>query len=272
MNVDQNAALQRFQAEVPRLRRLAYHMLGTVADADDLLQEAWLRFAHARSDGLRDTSAWLTTVTSRLALDLLRQRKRRAQEPLPDLVSDDPVPEEELILRDEIGQALMAVLGQASAVERVAFVLHDALDLPFDTIAPILDRSPAAVRQAASRARRRIRLSADVQQERIDREIVTAFVCAARAGDFATLVTLLDPDATLQVDARLLPPGAPATTRGGSTIASRAILGAAGKLARFTQFTGRPAIAIGVPVTRVMIFRIQGGRVTHIDITAPPGR
>jgi RNA polymerase sigma factor (sigma-70 family) len=191
------------------LRWLAYQMLGTLADAEDVLQEAWLRFGRAGSDGRRDVSAWPATVTLRLALDLLRQRKRRGQVPLPDLTLDDPAPETEPALRDKIGRAFPVVLGQTPAVERVAFVLSDRFDLAFDAIVPILDRSPEAVRQAASRALRRIRLSPAVQHERIGREIVTAFVRAAQAGDFAALVALLDPDATLQVDARLLRPGPP---------------------------------------------------------------
>jgi RNA polymerase sigma-70 factor, ECF subfamily len=276
---------KRFEAERPHLRAVAYRMLGSVSEADDVVQDAWLRLSRVDAGTVDNLGGWLTTVVARLCLDTLRSRKTRREEPMgvhvPEpIVSDgEGDPEQEAILADSVGLAMLVVLEQLTPSERLAFVLHDTFGLPFDEIAPIVGRSTDATRQLASRARRRVRgveTSSDVSVER-QREVIDAFLAAARAGDFEALLRVLDPDVVARADA-----GA------GSSILwrSREIRGAR-EVARtamaFRQLApgARHALvngSAGLVVTRegrpfaVIAFTIRGGRVTELDILADPER
>src|SRR5919201_1936173 len=199
---DRDVLARRFEQERPQLRRIAYRMLGTLDDADDAVQEAWLRLNRTDDSSLDHLGAWLTTVASRICLDMLRTRRSRREEfvgswmPEPIVaIEGGPTPEEEALIADGVGLALYVVLETLTPPERLAFVLHDMFAVPFDEIALIVDRSPEAARQLASRARRRVRgvPAPDVDRDR-QRELVDAFLAAARAADFDALVAVLDPD------------------------------------------------------------------------------
>jgi RNA polymerase sigma-70 factor (ECF subfamily) len=193
--------VERFEAHRPRLHAVAHRMLGSAAEADDAMQEAWLRLSRSGAEGVEgveNMGGWLTTIVARVCLDLLRSRRSRREEPigehLPEPVSDAD-PEHQALMADSVGLALLVVLDTLTPTERLAFVLHDMFDVPFDQIAPVIERSPAAARQLASRARRRVRAAgpnpgSDPARQR---EVVTAFLAASRGGDFAALVALLDP-------------------------------------------------------------------------------
>jgi RNA polymerase sigma-70 factor (ECF subfamily) len=213
---------ERFEQHRSRLRAIAYRILGSATDADDAVQEAWIRFSRTDTTAVDNLGSWLSTVVSRVCLNMLQARRSRPQPaPDPDLpeprsaaAQDDP--EEQALLADSVGLALMVVLDRLSPAERVAFVLHDVFAIPFDDIAPILDRSTAATRQLASRARARVRTQeATLQAERKRHaELVEAFLAAARHGDFQALLALLDPDVVLHADERAAAMGAPRETRG----------------------------------------------------------
>ena len=279
-----------FEAERPRLRGLAYRMLGSLADADDVVQEAWLRLRRTEADAkvgsaaaVMDMPAWLTTVTARLALDALRARRRRGEEPFePDdgtarsrsSVAPRLDPEGEAILAEQVGLALLLVLDRLRPAERLAFVLHDVFDLSFDAIAAILDRTPEAARQVASRARQRVRGEPLNPSMARDREVVAAFARAAREGDLPTLVRLLDPDVTLRIDPARLPPGAPTEVRGADVVAGRARMGAMGRSGLLVLVDSRPALAVapGGGLELVMTFEVQDGRIVRIEAIADPAR
>jgi RNA polymerase sigma-70 factor, ECF subfamily len=206
---EQDWLAERFEVNRPQLRAVAYRMLGSLSEADDAVQEAWLRLSRSDATGIENLSAWLTTVVGRVCLDMLRSRKARREEPLAAGLPDpliDPVdgidPEHEALLADSVGLALLVVLETLSPSERLAFVLHDIFAVPFDHIAPMVDRSPEAARQLASRARRRVRAERTVPDADLEtqREVVDAFLAAARDGDFDRLVAVLDPDVVLRVD------------------------------------------------------------------------
>jgi RNA polymerase sigma factor (sigma-70 family) len=200
---------QQFEEHRSRLRGVAYRMLGSLSEADDAVQEAWLRLSRTDSDEIENLSGWLTTVVARVSLNMLRSRKARREEPLAGRLPDPLIdradgidPEHEALLADSVGLALLVVLETLSPPERLAFVLHDIFAMPFDEIAPIVDRSPEAARQLASRARRRVRTErtepdADLETQR---EVIDAFLAAAREGDFDRLVAVLDPDVVLRQD------------------------------------------------------------------------
>jgi len=271
-----------FEENRTRLRAVAYRMLGSLAEADDAVQEAWLRLTKSDSREVDNLGAWLTTIVARICLNVLRSRQTRREEPLeahlPDPVisrADGPSPEDEALLADSVGLALQVVLDTLTPGERLAFVLHDMFDLPFDEIAPIVGRSSASARQLASRARRRVR-GADVPAPDLDagrqREVVDAFFAAARRGDFDALVTVLDPDVLERVDAG---PDLSELVRGATVVAGRAIM--------FDQPSPlvRPVLvngAVGVVVTvagepfAVMAFTVSGGRIVEIDVLADPDR
>src|SRR5205823_5729409 len=227
---DRDWLAERFEEERPQLRRIAYRMLGTLDDTDDAIQEAWLRLSATDDSAIENLGAWLTTVVGRVCLDMLRARRARHEDfigswlPEPIVVIDEsPTPEEEALIADGIGLALIAVLDTLSPPERLAFVLHDMFAMPFDEIAPIVDRSPEAARQLASRARRRVRGAKAIPDPDLarQREVVEAFLAAAREGDFERLVATLDPDVVLRAD---YGGGAPADEiRGAEAIASRAL-------------------------------------------------
>jgi RNA polymerase sigma-70 factor (ECF subfamily) len=271
----------RFEANRTHLRAVAYRMLGSVSEADDAVQEAWLRLSRrGDTEELQNLRAWLTTVVARISLDMLRSRRSRREEPLethmpePIVSREDGMdPEHEALLADSVGLALLVVLETLTPAERLSFVLHDMFAVPFDEIGPIVDRSPAAARQLASRARRRVRGTApepDVDLAR-QREVVDAFLAASRDGDFEALVALLDPDVVLRADG----PDAPRHLRG-----APAVLSQARRYARLARFA-RPALvngAAGVVVApggrpfAVMGITVAQGRIVEIDIFADPKR
>src|SRR6266536_1534889 len=199
---------EQFEAQRPHLRAVAYRMLGSLSEADDAVQESWLHLSRSGTSGVENLGGWLTTVVARVCLDMLRSRKSRQEDPLgphvPDPIvghADGSDPEHEAQLADSVGLALLVILETLAPAERVAFVLHDMFDLPFDEIAPIVARSPTAARQLASRARRRVRGAAtpDADLTR-QREVIDAFLAAARGGDFDALLAVLDPDVVLRAD------------------------------------------------------------------------
>jgi RNA polymerase sigma-70 factor (ECF subfamily) len=277
---------EQFEAHRTHLRAVAYRMLGSVSEADDAVQESWLRLSRSDPDRIENLGGWLTTVVGRVCLDMLRSRKARGEEPLgphvpePIVSSEDGVdPEHEALLADSVGLALLVVLETLSPPERLAFVLHDMFGVPFDEIAPLVERTPAAARQLASRARRRVRgtvpeSDADPAQQR---EVVDAFLAAARDGDFEGLVAVLDPDVVLRVDrgAMPMPRGTSREVHG-----ARAVAEQAGSFASLAAFA-KPALVNGAagfvvaprgrPVS-VAGFTIAGGRIVEIDLLADPER
>src|SRR3954465_7438741 len=274
--------VERFEEQRPHLRAVAYRMLGSLSEADDAVQDAWLRLSRAGADDVENLRAWLTTIVARVALNMLRARRTRREQPLEVYLPDpvlDPVdgsdPEHETLLADSVGLALLVVLETLTPAERLAFVLHDMFAVPFDEIAAIVERSPEATRQLASRARRRVRGSAPVPDADLSRqrEIVDAFLAAARSGDFEALVGILDPDVVLRVDRGAAFPGASVEVHGAREVAQRA-----SGYARLAPY-GRPAIvngAAGVVVApkgkpfAVMGFTIVGGKIVEIDLLADP--
>ena len=267
----------RFEEHRPRLRAVAYRMLGSFAEAEDAVQETWLRVSRASGDDVQNIGGWLTTIVSRQCLNMLRSRAARREEPLdvrvPDLVvesGDGADPAEQGVLADSISLALLVVLEALDPAERLAFVLHDMFAVPFDEIAPMLRRTPAAARQLASRARRRVQGATPAgQPDRArQREIVDAWLAAARGGDFAGLVTLLHPDAVLRVDTG----GAGSTlVRGAAEVAGQAAMyRAAGLRARYAVVNGGPGIVSTTSgrLTAVLAFTIADGLIVEIDILA----
>jgi RNA polymerase sigma factor (sigma-70 family) len=272
----------QFEEHRPHLRAAAYRMLGSVSEADDAVQEAWLRLSRSDVGAIENLGGWLTTVVARVCLNELRSRRR--EEPLgvhipdPIVSREDRVdPEHEALLADSVGLALLVVLETLGPAERLAFVLHDMFGVPFDEIAPFVDRSPAAARQLASRARRRVRGAPTEPDASLpaQREVVDAFFAAARDGDFDALVAVLDPEVVLRSDGGDARPGTTVEVHGAHAVASRAMMFA--KLAPYV----RPALingAAGVVVTprgrpfSVMGFTVAGGRVVAIDALADPER
>jgi RNA polymerase sigma factor (sigma-70 family) len=272
----------RFGEHRSHLRAVAYRMLGSLSEADDAVQEAWLRLSRSNTRDVDDLKAWLTTVVGRISLDALRARRRRGEEPLgphlPEPIvdrADGTDPEHEALLADSVGLALLVVLETLAPPERLAFVLHDTFGVPFDEIATIVGRSPDAARQLASRARRRVRGAPAPDPDLTSQHrVVSAFLAAARDGDFDALVEVLDPDVVLRAD-REIPPGTPRHLRGAEAVAARAV-----------DFSGpvrsaRPALVNGAagavlaPGGRpfaVMGFTVRDGRIAAIDVVADPER
>lgn len=269
----------QFEAKRPHLRRVAYRMLGSPSEAEDAVQEAWLRLGRADAAAVENLGGWLTTVVARVCLDLLRSRKSRREEPLeargPAAAREDGSgPEDDAMLADSMGLALLVVLETLAPAERVAFVLHDMFDLPFDRIAPIVGRTPTAARQLASRARRRVQGSAaaPAADRTRQRAIVDAFLAASRGGDFAALLTMLDPDVVLRADAAAVQMGAAAEVRGARAVAETlsgraraaepALVG--GGVGLVWAPGGRPRVAFG--------FTFADGKVAAIDLIADAER
>jgi RNA polymerase sigma factor (sigma-70 family) len=273
---------ERFEENRRHLRAVAYRMLGSGADAEDAVQEAWMRFARTDTGAVDNLRGWLTTVISRVCLDMLRSRRARREEPLdiPSVTLEDASdPEQEALLADSVGIALLVVLETLTPTERLAFVLHDMFGMPFEEIAPIVERSPAAARQLASRARRRVRGAEPVATPEAlaqQRRVVDAFLAASREGEFAALVSVLDPDIVFRADRGPdLVPGA-VEISGAEEVASIV-------LARGTPFApfAQPAIVDGqvgaVVVVRdrlrsVVKFTVAGDRVVAMDLTIDPER
>jgi RNA polymerase sigma factor (sigma-70 family) len=271
---------ERFEEHRPHLRGVGYRMLGSVAEAEDAVQEAWIRLSRSDADEIENLGGWLTTVVARVCLNMLQSRKVRAEQPVgvhvPDPIvsrDDDTDPERQALLADSVGLALQVVLETLEPAERLAFVLHDMFAVPFDDIAAIVDRSPAAARQLASRARRRVRGQApepDPDRDR-QREVVDAFLAASRDGNFEALMEVLDPDVVLRADSGPVPPPATQEVRGARAVAELAVAFAG--LAPFS----RPALVNGAPglvtipegeLVSVLGFTVRDGRIVEIDILA----
>src|SRR6478672_11018219 len=222
--MDENALAERFEAQRARLRAVAFRILASSSEADDAVQEAWLRLSRTDVNAIENLDGWLTTVVARVCLSMLQSRKTRREAPLSEAAehTDDVDPADEAVLADSVGAALLVVLDTLSPAERLAFVLHDLFAMPFDEIAPILGRAPAATRQLASRARRRVAGAApDAEPDAArQRGVVDAFLAASRNGDFAALVTLLDPDAVARSDDATVQSGSPAQVRGADSVAA----------------------------------------------------
>lgn len=275
---------ERFKENRTHLRAVAYRMLGSLSEADDAVQEAWLRLSRSDPSGVENVGGWLTTVVARVCLNMLALRKSRREEPLDAHVPEPIVsredgtdPEHEALLADSVGLALLVVLDTLAPAERLAFVLHDMFAVPFDEIAPIIERSPAAARQLASRARRRVQGTAAVPDTDLSRqrEVVDAFFAAARNGDFDALLAVLDPDVVVRADRGAVPAGASLEVRGAPAVANQALA-----FARLSPFV-RPALvngaagAVVAPGGRpfaVMGFTVTSGKIVEIDILADPAR
>ncbi|MFG2122867.1 RNA polymerase sigma factor SigJ [Streptomyces sp. NPDC048710] len=277
----------RFEEHRGQLRAVAYRMLGSLAEAEDAVQEAWLRLGRSDADEIRNLGGWLTTVVGRVCLDMLRSRTARREEPMDDTFVPDPVvrplsqvdPEAEVLEADSVGLALLVVLETLDPAERLAFVLHDMFAVPFDDIAAIVERTPAATRQLASRARRRVQGATPAVDPDLgrQRQVVDAWLAASRGGDFDALLALLHPDATLRADAGALVRGAAASkaVHGARTVAEQAAM-----FSRLAVYA-RPALvngAVGLvtapegrPVS-VTAFTIVDGRITGLYILADPER
>jgi RNA polymerase sigma factor (sigma-70 family) len=275
---------QEFEEHRTRLRAVAYRMLGSLSEADDAVQETWLRLSRIDSDEVENLGGWLTTVVARVSLNILRSRRARREEPL-DVRMPEPIvdradgtdPEHEALLADSVGLALLVVLETLNPAERLAFVLHDMFAVPFDEIAPIVDRSPEAARQLASRARRRVQGETAIPDADLDtqREVIDAFLAAAREGDFEALLEVLDPDVVLRADRGAVSLGASSVVRGAANVARQAfafsrldidvrpalVNGAVGTV---TRRDGRPFAIAG--------FTIRNRRIVEMDILADPAR
>jgi RNA polymerase sigma factor (sigma-70 family) len=275
---------ERFEEHRTHLRAVAYRMLGSVSEADDAVQEAWLRLSRSNTREIENMGGWLTTVVGRVCLNMLRSRRTRREDslevrvPEPIVSREDGVdPEHEALLADSVGLAMLVVLETLTPAERLAFVLHDMFAVPFDEIGPMVGRSPAAARQLASRARRRVQGEAPAPDPDLgrQREVVDAFFAAAREGDFDALVAVLDPDVVLRSDGGTARPGATHVVRGAEAVGRRAMT-----FARLSPFV-RPALvngAAGVVVAprgrpfSVLAFTVRDGKIVAIDGLADPDR
>jgi RNA polymerase sigma-70 factor (ECF subfamily) len=271
---------QRFEDHRSRLRAVAYRMLGSLAEADDAVQEAWLRSNRVDTREIENLGGWLTTVVARQCLDMLRRRRARREEPLdahlpePIVTSEDGVdPEQQALLADSVGLALLVVLDTLTAPERLAFVLHDMFAVPFDQIAPIVDCTPTAARKLASRARRRVHGSAAIPDPDLPRQrkAVDAFLAAARHGDFEALIAVLDPDVVLRADLGAAPAGAFRQFRGAESVAEQALSFAwRADQARPALVNGAAGlvVAVGREPIAVMAFTVRHQKIVEIDILA----
>jgi RNA polymerase sigma factor (sigma-70 family) len=272
----------QFEEHRPRLRAVAYRMLGSLSEAEDAVQDAWMRLSRADAGAVENLPAWLTTVVARVSLNMLRSRASRREQPL-DVRVPDPIvdsadgtdPEHEALLADSVGLVLLVVLETLTPAERLAFVLHDMFAMPFDEIATIVDRSPDAARQLASRARRRVRGTTAASDADLTAqwEVVDAFLAAARDGDFEALVAVLDPDIVLRADGGRAVPSR--EVRGAETVAGQALMwsrvGLTGRRALVNGAAGVVSTRDGQPFS-VGAFTIRGGKIVEIDILADPER
>jgi RNA polymerase sigma-70 factor (ECF subfamily) len=281
---DRDLLAEQFEHHRAHLRAVAYRMLGSVTEAEDAVQESWLRLSRSDTSAVENLGGWLTTVVARVSLDMLRSRKLRHEdyvgswlpEPLVDEAAKDP--EHEAVLADSVGLALLVVLDTLTPAERLAFVLHDMFGMSFDEIAPIVERTPAAARQLASRARRRVRGAAPVPDPDLaqQRRVVDAFLAASRAGDFDALLEVLDPDVVFRIDAGGVAPRARPPVVGAEAVAHQ-VLARGSRLAPFA----RPAIVNGGAGAVVLVdgrpfavvgFTVSNGRIAAIDLVADPAK
>ncbi|MEV0318636.1 sigma-70 family RNA polymerase sigma factor [Streptomyces sp. NPDC050658] len=287
--MDQNEALAaRFEEHRPHLKAVAYRMLGSLSESEDAVQESWIRLSRSDSDAVRNLGGWLTTVVGRICLDMLRTRQSRREESLSvtqDTHVPDPVvsrgevvdPEQEVLLADSVGLALLVVLETLAPAERLAFVLHDMFAVPFDEIAPVVERSTAATRQLASRARRRVQDSAPTPDNDPvrQREVVGAFFAAARGGDFDALLELLDPDVVLRADTGELASGLSKLVRGATVVAGQARMFSKGAPPVALVLVNGRLGAVGVPdgqIVSVMEFTVTNGKIVELNIIADTER
>ncbi|WP_329303061.1 RNA polymerase sigma factor SigJ [Streptomyces sp. NBC_00659] len=286
---DSELLADRFEEHRGRLRAVAYRMLGSLSEAEDAVQETWLKLGRTDPDEIRNLGGWLTTVTGRVCLDMLRSRAARREDPLEPSGTfvPDPVvstldridPEQEVLLADSVGLALLVVLETLEPAERLAFVLHDMFAVPFDDIAPIVGRNPAATRQLASRARRRVKGAAPEPERDVirQREVLDAFLAASRGGDFEALVAVLDPDVVLRADAGALVGGVTVSklVRGAEAVAGQALafrrFAASSRLVQVNGEAGVVAIVDGRPQS-VMGVTVADGRIVAMYILADPER
>jgi RNA polymerase sigma factor (sigma-70 family) len=282
---DRDWLAEQFEEHRAHLRRVAYRMLGTIDESDDAVQEAWLRLSRSDSAAIENLGGWLTTVVGRVCLDMLRARRSRREDfvgswlPEPVVtVGDQNDPEQEALLADSVGLALLIVLETLTAAERLAFVLHDMFGMPFEEIAPIVERSPAATRQLASRARRRVRgakseSDADLTEQR---EVVDAFLAAAREGDFEGLIAVLDPDVVFRIDFGPDSPQARPEVEGAEAVARQIIARGTplAPLARPAIVNGAAGAIVGVRGRPFAVagFTVSNGRLTEIDIVTDPDK
>jgi RNA polymerase sigma factor (sigma-70 family) len=281
--IEEISSLGIFEAERSRLRALAYRMLGSAAEADDAVQDAWLRLDRSDLSEVENLPAWLTTVVSRICLNMLRARRARSEEPLECFTVDwlgaadeNRIPLQEAELADSVGLAMLVVLDRLSPAERIAFVLHDMFDVAFHDIAHMMERNPPAVRQLASRARAKVRGSRTSSPDPARRrDAVDAYLAATRTGDFEALLTLLDPQVELRADSTVTGAGRPLTLQGALAVAKSAL--SAGPRARYTTLAfveGAPALVMA-PLGRLCLviqFAFTEAAITTIDITADPNR
>jgi RNA polymerase sigma factor (sigma-70 family) len=265
---------RQFESQRPRLRAVAYRMLGSLSDAEDAVQEAWLRLSRSDAAEIDNLNAWLTTVVGRMSLNILQSRKSRREEPdIPHV----PDPEQEAIIADSVGLALLVVLERLEPAERLAFVMHDMFGLSFVEIAPIVDRTPAATRQLASRARRRVRASAIPDPDRVQQQrVANAFLAAARGGDFEKLLSLLDPNVVLRIDGGSVRPGASREVHG-----AQAVVQGAQRFAPLVPMA-QPVLVNGAPgfvgrtrdgrVLSVVGLTIRDGKVVEMNVLTDPER
>ena len=270
----ENFLAGRFEADRRRLRAVAFRMLGNAAEAEDAVQETWLRFSRADTSAVGNLGGWLTTVTARVCLDMLRARRSRREEPLEtdDDFETDHDPEADMALADSVGAALMVVLDRLSPAERLAFVLHDLFDMPFEEIAPIVGRSVEAARQLASRARRRVRGgdAPDPTAER--RRIIDAFLTAARGGDMTGLLSLLDPDVVMRADAAAMRLGGQGEVHGAAAVA--AFFNGRAQAAKPALLDGVAGVSVA-PAGKLLVvmeIEIRDGRIAGLTAIADPRR
>jgi RNA polymerase sigma-70 factor (ECF subfamily) len=265
---------ERFEAMRPRLHAIAARMLGSTAEADDAVQEAWLRASRADLDGVDNVEGWLTTITSRLCLDVLRSRTRAVARAETTIETElmVPSPEEDAVLADAIGPALLVVLDALTPPERLAFVLHDLFAVPFEEVAAILQRSPAAARQLASRARRRVQGADREADPERERPIVDAFLAASRAGDFAALVDLLDPDAVYRADETAAAADGVPVLIGAGAVAQAFMGRATTAVSALLDGVLGVAVAPGGRLLVVLEVAIEDGRIVELDAIADPAR
>ena len=306
---DQEWLAERFQAHRGGLRAVAYRMLGSLSEADDAVQETWLRLTRSDHGEIANLGGWLTAVTGRVCLDMLRTRSARREEPIdeagPPGCWEGPGPEEEALLADSVGLALLLVLDRLTPAERLAFVLHDSFGVPFDEIAAILGRSVDATKMLASRGRRRVReasakrlVAAEGQRSHDpprpgaadsrhrtwaeqdadpgrSRALVAAFLAAARAGDFDALLSVLDPDVVVRADGAAAPSGVPTEVRGATSVARQALLFATpAAKSRVAMVDGAPAVVVAVDsrIVTILTFAVHNGRIAAIEVLADHDR
>jgi RNA polymerase sigma factor (sigma-70 family) len=279
--VEQEWLAERFQAHRGGLRAVAYRMLGSLSEADDAVQETWVRLTRSDTGEIANLGGWLTAVTGRVCLDMLRTRRARREEPLDEAGPpgwwEGSSPEEEAVLADSVGLALLIVLDRLTPAERLAFVLHDSFGVPFDEIAAILGRSVDATKMLASRGRRRVRQASEEQDADPARRhaLVAAFLAAARVGDFDALLYVLDPDVVVRADGAAAPSGVPTEVRGATAVARQALSFATpAAQSGVAMVDGAPAVVVaaGGRVVTVLTFAVRNDRIAGIEVLADRDR